>query len=160
MRIPMSARGTPERGGGSARRACGLALLELLVTIMILGIVLGLVSLSVAPGEARRMDEEVQRLGALFRLAHDESRLGGRPLTWRADLAGYRFVLPDGTLRQGADDPLRPRAWPFALARLDAPAIRFGAEPLLARTEIRLATPARSVALVLDAFGQLTPLAQ
>lgn len=140
------------------RQASGLTLLELLVTISILGIALGAVALSIAPAEGRRADEEIERLAALFRLAHDETRLTGQPLTWQADLAGYRFLAPDGKVRQlGPDDPLRPRRWPFAVRRLEAPGIRFGREPLLARTDIRIATAERQWALVLDPFGTLGP---
>lgn len=159
-----SAPGNPERERARApresrSRARGLSLLELLVTISILGIVLGAVTLSLAPTDARRVDEEIDRLAAVFRLAQDETRLTGQPLTWRADLGGYRFVASDGRPRRlGPDDPLRPRAWPFEVRRIDAPAVRFGREPLLPRTEIRLTTPTRRIDLVLDAFGTLSPL--
>ena len=58
--------GNPERvRPGSRRRACrrvrGLTLLELLVTISILGIALGAVSLSLIPAETRRVDEEIKK---------------------------------------------------------------------------------------------------
>ncbi|MFO1320427.1 MAG: GspH/FimT family pseudopilin [Burkholderiales bacterium] len=148
---------------GSRRRACrrvrGLTLLELLVTISILGIALGAVSLSLIPAETRRVDEEIDRLAAVFRLAQDETRLTGQPLTWRADRTGYRFVSADGRVRRlGADDPLRPRTWPFEVRQVDAPAIRFGREPLLPTSEIRVTTPTRGLVLVLDAFGALRPV--
>lgn len=135
----------------------GFTLLELLVVIVILGIVAGMVSLSVAPGEQRRMTHEVDRLAALFRLAHDESRISGQPITWRADTDGYQFVV-DGGLRGDdiPDDPLRPRAWPFPVQRIDAPVIVFGREPLLDPVQIQIAGGDRVLMLHLDEFGTLT----
>ena len=138
-------------------RGKGFTLLELLVVLVILGIVASMVSLSVAPDEHRRMTHEVDRLAALFRLAHDESRITGQPITWSADTDGYQFVV-DGGLRGDdmPDDPLRPRAWPFPVQRIDAPVIVFGREPLLDPAQIQIAGGDRVLMLHLDEFGALT----
>jgi general secretion pathway protein H len=137
--------------------ATGFTLLELLVVLVILGIVAGVVSLSVAPGEHRRMSHEVDRLAALFRLAHDETRVSGRPITWIADTDGYRFVVEDSVRGdEMPDDPLRPRAWPFPVQDVDAPVIVFGREPLLNPVKIRVAGSGRVLMLRLDEFGTLT----
>ena len=135
----------------------GYTLLELLVVIVIFGIVAGLVSLSVAPNEHRRMTQEVDRLAALFRLAHDETRISGRPITWVADANGYQFEV-DGIVRGEniPDDPLRPRMWPFPVQRVEAPAIVFGREPLLDPVTILVASTERVLMLHLDEFGTLT----
>jgi general secretion pathway protein H len=135
-----------------ALRSRGFTLLELLVVLVILGVAAGVVSLSVAPSEQRLAEREAQRLAVLFRLAQDEARTRGRPVAWVADTAGYRFLV-GGEEPAEPGDPLRPRAWPFAVQRVDAPALVFGAEPLLAPAEIRIATTAREVVLALDAFG-------
>ena len=142
---------------GFRHSRAGFTLLELLVVIAIFGIVAGVVSLSVAPGEHRRMAHEVDRLAALFRLAHDETRVSGRPIEWIADADGYRFVVED-TERSGEipDGPLRPREWPFTVKRVDAPVIVFGREPLLEPVEIRVAGPERVLMLHLDEFGTLS----
>lgn len=156
----MNGRDTTTRrslGSSSASRdLTGYTLLELLVVIVILGIVAGAVSLSVAPSEHRRMTHEVERLSALFRLAHDETRVSGRPIAWHANAAGYQFEV-DGSVR-GSDlpgDPLRPRAWPFPVESVDAPVIVFGREPLLNPAQIQIAGAERVLKLRLDEFGAL-----
>jgi general secretion pathway protein H len=134
----------------------GYTLLELLVVLVILGIVASAVSISLAPGEERRMTHEVDRLAALFRLAHDETRVSGRPIAWSADIDGYQFEV-DGSVRGSdvAGDPLRPRAWPFPVQHIDAPIIVFGREPLLNPVQIRIAGAERVLNMRLDEFGTL-----
>jgi len=134
----------------------GYTLLELLVVLVILGIVAGAVSISVAPSEQRRVTHEVERLAALFRLAHEETRVSGQPIAWRADTDGYQFEV-DGSVRGIGvpDDPLRPRAWPFHVERVDAPVIVFGREPLLNPVQITIAGADRVLNLRLDEFGTL-----
>ncbi|HUU71149.1 MAG TPA: type II secretion system minor pseudopilin GspH [Burkholderiales bacterium] len=139
------------------RRGRGFTLLELLVVIVILGIVAGMVSLSIAPSENRRLTEELDRLAALFRLAHDEARVAGQVITWQADATGYRFVVSDGERGEMAsDDPLRARPWPFEVSDVVAPEIVFGREPLMSPVRVQIATPTRMVIMDIDAFGELT----
>jgi general secretion pathway protein H len=134
----------------------GFTLIELLITIAILGIAASVVALSVPSGEARRVQEEAARLGALFRIAQDQARIGGRALVWEADHHGYRFAPLDAELaRDWHDELLRPRSWPFAVRRLEAQRIVFGREPMLAPAELRIATDEREVVLSLDALGNL-----
>jgi general secretion pathway protein H len=139
-----------------ARHEQGFTLLELLVVIVILGIAAGMVSLSAVPSEERLLATESDRLAALFRLAQNEAKVSGRPLTWEADTHGYRFLSADAGRQIRPDDPLRARAWPFQVVRVEAPVLVIGAEPLLPPAEIRIATPSRELVLALDAFGTLT----
>ncbi len=145
------------RADASRSRAGGFTVIELLVVIVILGIVAGMVTLSVAPSEQRRLAEELDRLAALFRLAHDESRISGRAITWQADSDGYRFLVADDERDASeSDDPLRPRRWPFEVQTVDAPEIVFGREPLMSPVRVEIVTPARVVIMDIDAFGELT----
>ena len=134
----------------------GYTLLELLVVIVILGIVAGMVSLSVTPTEYRKMSEEVNRLAALFRIANDEARVSGEPIAWEADTNGYRFVQSDGVRGEtDIDDPLRPRAWPFEVRSLHAPEVVFGREPLMTPAKIQIVTIDGEIDMDIDAFGEL-----
>jgi general secretion pathway protein H len=135
----------------------GFTVIELLVVIVILGIVAGMVTLSVAPSEQRRLTEELDRLAALFRLAHDEARISGRAITWQAGADGYRFVVSDDERDASEpDDPLRPRTWPFEVQAVDAPEIVFGREALMSPVRVEIVTPTRVVIMDIDAFGELT----
>jgi general secretion pathway protein H len=136
--------------------AAAFTLVEMLVVLAIIGIAAGVVSLSVQPSEQRLVVEEGERLAVLFRLAQDEARVSGRPVSWQADTQGYRFFAGDILRGNTPDDPLRPREWPFHVQRVEAPALVFGAEPLLPPAEIRIATSTRELVLVLDAFGVLS----
>ncbi len=134
----------------------GHTLIELVVVLAIIGIAAGAVSLSMSSIDGRRVDNEVDRLGALFRLAQDEARATGRTITWQADTGGYRFTANGRDRPDAADDPLRPRAWPFEVVSIDAPVLRFGLEPLLEPAQIRIDTPSRHLRLALDALGSLS----
>ena len=134
----------------------GYTLVELLVVMILLGIAAGAVTLSVAPSEERRVTEELLRLGALFRLAQDEARTTGRPITWEAGIDGYRFRRGDPAPIDAGDDPLRPRRWPFGVTAIDAPAIVFGREPLLERTGFRIVAQSRQWRVDIDALGRVS----
>ena len=146
-------------GGHREARSYGFTLLELVVVIAILGVVAGLVSLSAAPAEHRRVDEELDRLAALFRLAHDEARISGQTITWEADAKGYRFVTVDGVRGQAdADDPLRPRHWAFQVRSVQAPILAFGREPLMVPARMHLQTSTDDLTLEINTFGEMTVL--
>ncbi len=103
-----------------ARRLRGFTLLELLAVIVLAGILLSIVTISVAPDERQKLAREAQRVGQLFAIASDEARLQQQPIVWEADLRGYRFVTESGGERQliTGDDLLREREWERPLARL------------------------------------------
>ena len=135
-------------------RPRGYTLIELLVVIAIIGIVAGVLSLSVRGNESRRLTEEGERLAALFSMAQSEARLSGRQILWRADLAGYRFraLAPD------ADAPLREelareRRWPFEVRRVGRAELLFGREPLREPAEIEIVTSGPVLRIALDALG-------
>jgi general secretion pathway protein H len=135
--------------------ARGFTYIELLVVILILAVAAGAISLSVDPSEDRLMAMEADRLAALFRLAHSQARVNGRPLVWQGDSQGYRFLAGDSVHGNKPDDPLRPRAWPFPVEHFEAPDLVFGLEPLLVPAEIRILSGQRELVLSLDAYGSL-----
>ena len=138
-------------------RARGFTLIELLVVLAILAVAAGAVALSLPSGEERRVREEAARLAALFRIAQDQARIGGRALVWEANLQGYAFRPLDlEAARDWHDETLRPRRWPFPVERLDAEPIVFGREPMLAPASVRLATGSREALIALDALGNVS----
>jgi general secretion pathway protein H len=106
-----------ERVPAAAR---GFTLLELLVVIVLAGILLSIVTVSVAPDARQALAREGQRVGRLLTLAADESRIRQQPIVWEADLRGYRFVTEVGGERQlmAGDEFLRERDWDRPLTQL------------------------------------------
>lgn len=111
-------RTTAPRSASSA--ASGFTLLEMLVVIVLAGILVSIVTISVTPDPRQQLQREAARIGQLFGIAADESRIRQAPIVWEADLTGYRFVTEiNGERRLITDDDLlRERLWERPLARL------------------------------------------
>jgi general secretion pathway protein H len=136
-------------------RTAGFTLIELLITIAIIGISAGLLSLSLRGDESRQLREEGERLAALFRMAQSDARVGGRPLVWQADVTGYRF-LSDAKLRE---ELAAERHWSVNVQRVQTPRILFGREPVREPATLEIATAQHVLRLELDALGNLRPAA-
>lgn len=147
------------------------------MVIVLAGILLSIVTITVTPDDRQQLAREAQRVGQLFALAADESRIRQQPIFWEADLNGYRFVTLNDGERQllSNDDLLRERAWREPLQTLalipsgaDRPAQMLlgpGAPPIrvaIAREWIQpplrleLATSAARVAIDFDERGRGT----
>lgn len=114
---------TPVRRPASMRvraAACGFTLLEMLVVIVLAGILVSIVTISVTPDPRQQLQREAARIGQLFAIAADESRIRQVPMVWEADLNGYRFVTEVNGERKliTGDDLLRERQWERPLGRL------------------------------------------
>jgi len=142
---PGAARGSP----AAVFRAAGFTLLELLVVIVLAGILLSIVSISSAPDPHQDLAREASRVGQLFSIAADESRLRSAPIVWEADLHGYRFVTETGGERQiiVGDDLLRERAWERPLTRLAVLGGQSGERAADGRTLLAAGAPPVRVAL-------------
>jgi general secretion pathway protein H len=137
-------------------RARGFTLIEILVVIAILGVAAAAVAFSISTSDARLLQEETARLGALFRIAQNEARISGRALVWEANRDGYRFRPLDAeTARDWSDDILRERRWPFPVQAVEGGPIVFSREPLLEPAQLRITTAEREARLSMDAFGNL-----
>jgi general secretion pathway protein H len=134
----------------------GFTLIELLLTVAIIGVAAGLVSLSVRGAEARKLNEEGDRLAALFQMAASEARVGGRALVWEADLSGYRFrpLVPDATYAM-REELVRERSWPVPVRLVDVHELVFTREPLRQPATLEIDTADQKLRLELDALGNL-----
>jgi general secretion pathway protein H len=94
-------------------RSRGFTLIELLVTLIVIGVVVGMVTLSAAPSPQRELRADADRLAQLLSLAREESQVRGSPIRFEADASGFRFVMfRDRQWRAFSDDAdLRARAW-------------------------------------------------
>ena len=98
-----------------SRRSRGFTLIEVLVVLMIMGLLIGLVSVVVGPDDRGLLRLEADRLAQLLDSATSEARLTGRGIAWTAEETGYRFwrAGDDATWSEIEDvDLLRARSLP------------------------------------------------
>ena len=74
------------------RAGSGFTLIEVLVTLVIIGLFAGLISGIVRPDERALLRVEAERLAQLLDLAGTEARMSGRSLGWVTDGSSYRFL--------------------------------------------------------------------
>jgi general secretion pathway protein H len=91
-------------------RNAGFTLIELLVVLVIVGITLGLITLSIRSPSQQNLDQEASRLAAVMTLAVDEAQLSSKPVLLQLDREGWRFLeagdvglvpVPDSILPAG-----------------------------------------------------------
>jgi len=94
----------------------GFSLLELLVTLLIIGITVSMINLSGANLRPRETRREATRLTALLQLAQQEAVLTGFDLALHITTSGYTFLRQDDDGRWQIipkdDETLRPRTLP------------------------------------------------
>lgn len=93
----------------------GFTLIEMLAALLVMGLLVGLVSVTLRPDERGLLRDEAERLAQLLNLATEEARMTGRPVEWSAAGAAYRFrraPVEGGWDEVRGDDPLRARVLP------------------------------------------------
>lgn len=90
------------------------------MVLVVIGIMLGLVSLSIVPDPRAKLQRDAERLETLFALAAEEAQLTSRPIAWRGDENGYTFFHRDhdAWVAFDADAPFKARRWDLAPLRL------------------------------------------
>jgi general secretion pathway protein H len=102
-------------------RQGGFTLLELLVVLVIMGIMLGAVSLTALQNTKQRLQTDAQRISLLLQLAREEAIVRNRPTAFEVRDKGYQFlVLNDNKWEQLEDlDTLRGRDFTFPETKLE-----------------------------------------
>jgi type II secretion system protein H len=73
----------------------GFTLIELLVVLVIVGIMLGLAGVRLAPDDEHTLTTEMRRLAVLLEQARDEAVTTGEPIAFSVERARYRFWRRD-----------------------------------------------------------------
>ena len=147
------------------RAARGFTLVEVMVVLVIIGIVLGMVSLNAIPSPHQNLQQEAQRLALLLQLARDEAIVRNRLVTFEANTERYRFLVRNENHWDPVtqDDLLRERPFkntPMSLL-LDPPGaggadplrITFGREPVDKPFVLTLANGGDQVSIHADGIG-------
>ncbi len=150
------------------RAARGFTLVEVMVVMVIIGIVLGMVSLNAIPSARQNLQGEAQRLALLLQLARDEAIVRNRLVSFEANSERYRFLVRNENHWDPVtqDDLLRERDFkvtPMSLL-LDPPGagsadplrITFGREPVDKPFVLTMAIGEDRVAIRADGIGHFT----
>ena len=151
-----------------ARGARGFTLVEVMVVMVLIGIMLGLVSLNAMPSPRQDLQKEAQRIALLLQLARDEAIVRNRLVAFEANSDGYRFMVRNETGWDVVtkDDLLRERPFKNAPVTLllDPPAqgggstnnnlrITFGREPVDRPFVLTLGSGEDRIAIRADGVG-------
>ena len=162
---PTSATGRPDRAQAASRRAAsasakgrrhGFTLVELMMTLVVIGLAAGAVVLSM-PDPRPAVGETAERFAARLIRAREEAILTNRIVAVSTDSGGYDFAGFDGADWTPLDGAFTRQAWGEAVVAPRRPVrIVFdatgGAEP----AEVSLSRDGRTIAIQVDAAGEVT----
>ncbi len=93
----------------------GFTLIEIMVVMVIIGVILGFATLSIGDGgQARKLEQEMQRLASLLTLASQEAIMQAKEMGVYFEKGGYRFY-ENGQVLTAQNDIFRPRLLPLGM---------------------------------------------
>lgn len=145
---------------GSAAKAAGFTLVELMVVLVIVGL-MGTVVVMTAPG-SDGLARDADTLAARLMHARDEAILGTRAVQVTVDATGYRFARQSFSQWQPLDDrPFQPVRWKEGIRPLlgqDRERVVFHFDPAggSRATEAILSRDGRQLRVMVDVAGEVT----
>ena len=97
-------------GKARAERRPGFTLVELMVTVAVIGLAAGAVVMTAMPSQPSAV-RTAERFAARLAEARSEAILSNRPVAVTVDQAGYRFSVMQGRDWIAAPRPLNDQAW-------------------------------------------------
>jgi general secretion pathway protein H len=140
----------------------GFTLIEVMITLLVIGIMMAGVGLATGGFRQRDLEFEAERLAQLFSLAREEAQVRGRPVRLVTDEIGFQFEsFSENQWRLIRDDALlRQRKWEqttqVKIETLDKSegSIEFGREQIDAPFTIRLTRDLAVVTVTSDGMGR------
>jgi len=151
---PTSATGRPDR---RVRRA-GFTLVELLMTVAIIGLAAGAVVLSV-PDPRPSVSEDAERFAARLSRAREEAVMTNRPVAVETTAAGYGFSAFDGAEWSPlTDGPFGRESWSDGLTVSPAEPVRVVFDPtgVAEPATVTLSRDGQSSRVAIDGAGEVT----
>lgn len=150
---------TPTSATGRPERRAGFTLVELLMTVAIIGLAAGAVVLSM-PDPRPSAGEAAERFAARLQRAREEAILSNRTVAVEANASGYRFSVFDGAAWSPLEEgPFRTERWSEGVTASPVePPLRVDFDPtgVAAPAELSLTREGRTVRVAVDGAGEVS----